>query len=188
LYDATLFTDYEQRLFTKVVALAEKHGKPVNLLVVPSNNIFDAVAQTVLRLDAAEIVAGLSAKMTGQEQSQQLGRAWERLPEMPRRQVCFKIVGPENREQIFYLGAHAPRLTDEDLDVLHEIWLEVSKIPARRKVHHRDVVRVALQRLERDLHDPGDVMLDFYRLEHKTTDRKSAAVAEGAREPNRKIK
>jgi hypothetical protein len=29
LYDENLFTEYEQRLFTKVVALAEKHGKPV---------------------------------------------------------------------------------------------------------------------------------------------------------------
>ena len=172
LYDATLFTDYEQRLFTRVVALAEKHGKPVNLLVVPSNNIFDAVAQTVLRVDAAEIVAGLSAKMTGQEQSQQLGRAWERLPELPRRQVCFKIVGPETREQIFYLGAHAPSLTDDDLDVLHKIWLEVSKVPARRKVHHRDVVRVALERLERDLRGHSDVMLDFYQLEHRGSQRK----------------
>jgi amino acid transporter len=172
LYDATLFTDYEQRLFTRVVALAEKHGKPVNLLVVPSNNIFDAVAQTVLRVDAAEIVAGLSAKMTGQEQSQQLGRAWERLPELPRRQVCFKIIGPETREQIFYLGAHAPSLTDDDLDVLHKIWLQVSKVPARRKVHHRDVVRVALERLERDLRGQSDVMLDFYQLEHRASQRK----------------
>ncbi len=33
LYDANLFTDYEQRLFTRVVALAEKHGKPVDLVV-----------------------------------------------------------------------------------------------------------------------------------------------------------
>ena len=64
LYDTNLFTDYEQRLFTRVVALAEKHGKPVNLVVVPSTNAFDAVAQAALRLDAAEIVAGLSAKMS----------------------------------------------------------------------------------------------------------------------------
>jgi len=169
LYDATLFTDYEQRLFTQVVALAEKHGKPVNLVDVPSNNIFDAVAQTALRLDSAEIVAGLSAKMSAQEQSQQLGRAWERLPEAPRRQVRFRIIEPNNREQSFYLGAHAPRLTDEDIGLVHKIWLEVSKVPARHKVHHRDVVRVALERLERDMLGQSDVMLDFYRLEHKAS-------------------
>ena len=188
LYDETLFTDYEQRLFTKAVALAEKHGKPVNLLVVPSNNVFDAVAQTVLRLDSAEIVAGLSAKISAQEQARQLGRAWERLPEMPRRQVRFKIVAPGARDQIFYLGAHSPRFTEEDLGLIHQIWLEVSKIPARSKVRHRDVVRVALDRLERDLRGPGDVMLDFYRLEHTRTEQERVALPEHAREGTIKLR
>jgi hypothetical protein len=105
--------------------------------------------------------------MSAQEQAQQLGRAWERLPEAPRRQVRFRIIEPNNREQSFYLGAHAPRLTDEDIGLVHKIWLEVSKVPARHKVHHRDVVRVALERLERDMLGQSDVMLDFYRLEHK---------------------
>ena len=188
LYDATLFTDYEQRLFTKVVALAEKHGKPVNLLVVPANNIFDAVAQTVLLLDAADIVAGRSAKMSEQEQAQQLGRAWERLPETPRRQVRFKIVGPNNREQVYYLGAHAPDFTDDDVGLIHKIWLDVSKVPARRKVHHRDVVRVALDRLERDLRGNSDVMLDFYKIEHKSEkgDATGGTAADRAREAARR--
>src|SRR6185295_2045553 len=187
LYDATMFTDYEQRLFTQVVGLAEKHGKPVNLLVVPSNNIFDAVAQTVLRIDASEIVAGLSAKMTAQEQARQLGRAWERLTEMPRRQVAFKLPGPGLSEQVFYLGAHAPRLSEDDINLVHKIWLEVSKIPARRKVHHRDVVKVALDRLERDLRGQTDVMLDFYRLEHQTpADREEVGASAGPRETTRK--
>ena len=35
-----LFTAYEQFLFSKVVALAEKAGKHVDLLVVPSSEIF----------------------------------------------------------------------------------------------------------------------------------------------------
>jgi amino acid transporter len=195
LYDATLFTDYEQRLFTQVVALAEKHGKPVNLVDVPSNNIFDAVAQTALRLDSAEIVAGLSAKMSAQEQSQQLGRAWERLPEAPRRQVRFRIIEPNNREQSFYLGAHAPRLTDEDIGLVHKIWLEVSKVPARHKVHHRDVVRVALERLERDMLGQSDVMLDFYRLEHKASkgngvrgDRTAEIEKEASQSPAKRVR
>jgi amino acid transporter len=166
LYNVNLFTDYEQRLFTKVVALAEKHGKPVNLVVVPSTNIYDAIAQTALQLDSAEIVAGLSAKETAQEQSQNLGRAWERLVGHRHRKVCFRVIVPGNQEVTFDLGAHAPHLTEEDINLIHRIWLDVSKLPARRKVHHRDVVRVALDRLHRDLRGQTDVMLDFYRLEH----------------------
>lgn len=167
LYDSSLFTDYEQRLFTRVVALAEKHGKPVELVVVPATNVADAAAQTGLRLDVAEIIAGLSSKMSEQEQARELGRAWERLPEKPRRQVWLKILGPDNHEYSVYLGAHAPDLTVEDVSLIHKLWLQVSKIPARQRVRHRDVVRVALNRLERDLHGQSDVMLDFYKLEHK---------------------
>lgn len=167
LYDENLFTSYEQQLFTRVVALAEKHGKPVDLLVTPALNIFDAVAQTALRLDSAEIVAGQSSKMTSQEQARNLGRAWERLTDDPRREVRFKVVGFDGKEHVVYLGAHAPNLTEEDISLIHKIWLQVSSIPSRRRVHHRDVVRVALNRLERDLKGQSDVMLDFYKLEHE---------------------
>lgn len=167
LHDENLFTDYERRLFTRVVALAEKHGKPVELVVVPTTNIFDAVAQTALRLDSSVVVAGLSSKMSAQEQARELGRAWERLHEKPRRQVTFKVVEPSGIEHIVNLGAHAPHLTEDDINLIHKLWVKVSSVPSRRKVHHRDVVRVALDRLERDLRGNADVMLDFYNLEHK---------------------
>ena len=167
LYDTNLFTDYEQRLFTRVVALAEKHGKPVELVLVPATNLFDAVAQTAVRLDSAEIVAGLSSKMTGSEQTRELGRAWERLAEKPRRQVWCRIIEPGNREHTVSLGAHAPKLTEEDVNLIHRIWLQVSQLPARRRVHHRDVVRVALERLDRELRGDPEVMLDFYKVERK---------------------
>ena len=167
LSDETLFTEYEQRLFTRVVALAEKHGRPVELVIVPATNIFDAAAQTAMRLDSAVIVAGLSSKMTAQEQSREVGRAWERLPEKPRRQVAFKVIEPSGVEHVVHLGAHAPHLTEEDISLIHKLWVQVSSVPSRRKVHHRDVVRVALDRLERDLRGKTDVMLDFYNLEHK---------------------
>jgi amino acid transporter len=175
LSDETLFTEYEQRLFTRVVALAEKHGKPVELVIVPATNVFDAVAQTALRLDSAVLVAGMSAKMPVQEQARELGRAWERLPEKPRRQVAFKVIEPSGVEHVVYLGAHAPHLTEEDINLIHKLWVQVSNIPSRRKVHHRDVVRVALDRLERDLRGNTDVMLDFYNLEHRESNGKSSA-------------
>ncbi len=167
LYDENLFTDYEQKLFTRVVALAEKYGKPVDLAVVPATNIFDAVVQMAVQLDSSEIVAGKSSKISPQEQARQLGRAWERLSIKPRRQVCFKVVEPEGHEHTIYMGAHAPRLTEEDVNLIHDIWLQVTNIPSRHRVHHRDVVRVALIRLKRDLRGQSDAMLDFYKVEQE---------------------
>jgi amino acid transporter len=167
LYDENLFDDYEQRLFTRVVSLAEKAGKPVDLVIVPASNVFDAVAQTAFRLDSAEIVAGESSKMNAQEQARQLGRAWEGMREQPRRQVKFTIVKEGGGEYAVPLGAHAPSLTEDDVSLIHDIWLQISNKPSRRRVHHRDVVRVALNRLKRDLRGQADVMLDFYKLEQE---------------------
>lgn len=53
-----LFTIYEQRLFSQVVTLAETAGKHVELLVVPSSNVFQAMGHTAVQLNSAEIVAG----------------------------------------------------------------------------------------------------------------------------------
>ena len=167
VYDETMFSEYEQRLFSRVVSLAEKHGKHVDLLIVPSNNVFDAVAQTAITLDSAEIATGRSAKMSAQEQSRQFGRSWENVREQSRRQVKFTMVEEDGGEHEASLGAHTPSLTEEDINLIHDLWLQVSNIPSRRKVHHRDVVRVALNRLRRDLRGQSDVMLDFYKLEQE---------------------
>jgi hypothetical protein len=86
-----LFTTYEQRLFSRVVALAEKVGKRVALLVVPSTDIFQATVLTAVQLSSVEIVAGRSAVRTPVEQARQLGRAWERMPNRPRRQLRFRV-------------------------------------------------------------------------------------------------
>jgi len=178
LVESALFAEYEQRLFTRVVALAEKHGKPVELLVVPSNNVNDAVAVTALKLDSGEIVTGRSAKMTAQEQAREMGASWEHLAEQPRRQVQFRILDTDGTEHSFELGAHAPTLTKADIALIHKLWVQVSRTPSRRRIHHRDVVRVALNRLERDLKGRSDAMLDFYKLEHEDSR------TDGSRQPD----
>ena len=48
------------------------------------------------------------------------------------------------------LGPHPPRLWPEDLDRAHELWLQLQANFGSR-VHHRDVVGVALRRLQKDL-------------------------------------
>jgi hypothetical protein len=54
----------------------------------------------------------------------------------------------------FNMGPHPPRLWPEDIDLLHRLWLELSEKGPGHKLHHRDVVRVALRRLEAELQSP----------------------------------
>lgn len=150
-----LFTGYEQLLFSKVIALAEKAGKHVDLLVVPSSNVFEAIAHTAAQLDSAEIIAGRSSVMTPEEQAQRLGEAWEALPHKPKHQVCFHVVEPGGRAEEFYLGAHAPRLADEDVDLIHRLWLDATHERGMEDVHHREIVTVALARLAEEMKGGG---------------------------------
>ncbi|MDE3167713.1 MAG: APC family permease, partial [Acidobacteriota bacterium] len=55
-----MFADAETDVFTKVVTLAEKAGKHVELMVVPGTDPYDAVVQTAARLQSSRIVMGLS--------------------------------------------------------------------------------------------------------------------------------
>ncbi len=64
LSDDQMFSDYEKELFSHVVEMAEKEGKPVELLEVPAVNPFDALVQTASRLKASRLVTGVSERMT----------------------------------------------------------------------------------------------------------------------------
>jgi amino acid transporter len=138
-----LFTNYEQILFTRVVAVAERHGRSVKLLVVPSTNVFDAVAQTAVRLEASEVVVGESAKMTAADQAHRLGEAWERTARDSALITALVVLSPNGTLHRFALGAHAPSLSGEDIRQIHELWLDAVK-QAGPDVHHRDVVAASL--------------------------------------------
>ena len=48
------------------------------------------------------------------------------------------------------LGPHSPTLTPDDLDLIHKMWLEAAS-EVGVDVHHRDVVRVALEKLRSEI-------------------------------------
>ena len=172
-----LFTDYERELFTRVVAMAEKEGKTVDLLVVPGVNPFDAMVQTAAKLQASRLVTGVSAKMDSEELARRIGTAWENLPE-PRHPFSLEIITPGRPSTFVNLGPHPPRLWPEDVDIVHEMWLEVSDQYAGSKVHHRDIVGVALRRMQKDLHsaERDEVVNDILEeLSHRKDTQKSAA-------------
>jgi len=148
-----VFDHYEQELFTSVVAAAEKEGKPVSLLVVPATDVFDAIVVTAQRLDSIRIVCGASNKLTADEQGKLTGDAWERLPE-PRPRLELEVAFPDGRARIYPLGPHTPRLRQQDLELLHRIWLQVTSDPEYSGLHHYHIVALALQELERELQGP----------------------------------
>jgi amino acid transporter len=154
LQEEELFLDYEQLLFTKVVAVAERHGKPVKLLVVPASNIFDAVAQSAVRLASLEIVVGESAKFSSAEQARLLGEAWERTPGSGKLRTRLTACRLNGAVETFVLGPHLPTLTTDDLELIHRLWLQAVG-PVGLHLHHRDVVRAALEEFSQRLSGEG---------------------------------
>ncbi len=155
LSEEQIFSDYERELFTHVVEIAEKEGKPVELLVVPAVNPYDAMVQSAAKLKASRLVTGVSARMTSEELARRIGLAWENLPE-PRHAFSLEIISPDRPSVFVNLGPHPPRLWPEDVDRLHDLWLRLSDADeVGSKLHHRDIVGVALRRLERDLSQGG---------------------------------
>jgi hypothetical protein len=163
LSDQQLFSDYERELLTSVVTMAEKAGKTVDLLVVPGVDPFDAMVQTAVKLKASRLVTGVSARMDSEELASRIGLAWENLPE-PRHSFSLEIIAEGRPSTYVNLGPHPPRLWPEDLDRTHDLWLRLQQ-SFGHKLHHRDVVGVALRRLEKDLENERqqEVIADLER-------------------------
>ena len=145
-----IFDHYEQELFTAVVAAAEKEGRPVSLLVVPANEVFEAIVVTAQRLDSSRVVCGVSNKLTNDEQAKFTGDAWEKLPE-PKPRLILEVHSPEGISKEYTIGPHTPRLRAEDLELMHKVWLDVTSDPRYCGAHHYHVVKLALEELEREL-------------------------------------
>ena len=113
-----IFSDAETEVFTRVVTLAEKAGKHVELMVVPGADPYDAVVQTAARLQSSRIVMGLSPKLTPSEQGAQVGVLLGATAGAAA--VDFARIVLENQKDIvfFNLGPHPPRLWPEDIDLV----------------------------------------------------------------------
>jgi amino acid transporter len=158
LVSTQIFSDYEQTLFTRAVSVAESYGKKISLLVVPARDVWSAIVQTAISLQSSAVVAGLSTKITAQEQAFQLGRAWEAAPE-PKRQFVLQVVGPTGVVESFRIGPHTPAITTEDMYLTHQLWLRATQEHGMEGLHHSEIVSLALQRLEGDFsQNPQEVL------------------------------
>ncbi len=145
-----VFDHYEQELFTAAVAVAEKEGKPISLLVVPATDVFEAIMVTAQRLDASRVICGLSNKLTADEQAKLTGDAWERLSE-PRPRLTLEVCAPDGSIREYALGPHTPRMRAQDVELMHKLWLDITTDPKFAGAHHYHIVALALEELQREL-------------------------------------
>jgi hypothetical protein len=145
-----VFDHYEQELFTAAVAVAEKEGKPISLLVVPATDVFEAIMVTAQRLESSRVICGLSNKLTADEQAKLTGDAWERMPE-PRPRLTLEVCAPDGTVREFALGPHTPRLRPQDVELMHKLWLNITADSKFAGAHHYHIVALALEELQREL-------------------------------------
>ena len=170
--DATqIFDHYEQELFTAVVAVAEKESKPVSLLVVPGTDVFEAIMVTAQRLASSKIACGRSNKLTADEQGKLTGDAWERLPE-PRPRLTLVVFEPDGTSEEYLLGPHTPRMRPQDINLMHKVWLDITKDPRFAGAHHYHIVALALEELQRELKtgEMRDELLDKLEREMRASE------------------
>ena len=71
--------EYDRQLMTAVLERAERLGKVITPLVIPTNNPVHAVLKTAMELNVHEVVMGASNKFTADEQMDQIALYWINL-------------------------------------------------------------------------------------------------------------
>lgn len=111
--DSPELDPYDQQLMTAVVNLAEKAGKQVTPLIVPTNNPLHAVLNTAKDLQAQELVMGASNKYTADEQLEQIAFYWINLHGGNQPPLTVRILG---RDRDMYLdiagGNRIPKISE----------------------------------------------------------------------------
>lgn len=96
----TSIDDADRELLTKIVSVAERVGKQVHPVVLPTNNPLYAIATTARDLGANEIVLGVSEQMHAETQLEQFAIAWGSATAEPcyskiASQLIVRIIGPQ---------------------------------------------------------------------------------------------
>jgi amino acid transporter/nucleotide-binding universal stress UspA family protein len=104
---------YDQQLMTAVVDRAEKAGKRVKPLIVPTNNPLHAIIRTAKDLQAHELIMGASNKYTADEQLEQIAFYWISMHEGQPAPITVRVL---SRDRDMYLdlggGNRIPKISE----------------------------------------------------------------------------
>jgi amino acid transporter len=113
---------YDQRLMTAVVQRAEKSGKEVTPLIVPTNNPLFAVINTAKTLDVQELIVGVSNKNTADEQLDQVALYWFNVCEGNPRPLTVRIVSHDREVHLDLAGGNRiPKISERQARSVAEL-------------------------------------------------------------------
>ena len=72
------------------------------------------------------------------------------LPD-PRPPFNLEIFTPQGQHEFFLLGPHAPNLTRNEVNLVHQLWLRLADMVAPAELHHHDVVHFCLDEVKQEL-------------------------------------
>jgi hypothetical protein len=87
--------------------------------------------------------------MSAEEQAFNLGRAWETIPE-PKLQFILQVVRQDCGVSTFRIGPHTPSMKNEDVLMVHRLWLNITREPGLAGLHHHEILTEAVARFARD--------------------------------------
>jgi hypothetical protein len=91
--------DDEMRVFSKVVHIAEKAGKPASLVAIPGEHPYSLILQAAQKLRSSRVVISASSSKSLIEQQREIEQAWEQIPGS-RHKVLVEILGNTNQRPI----------------------------------------------------------------------------------------
>jgi amino acid transporter/nucleotide-binding universal stress UspA family protein len=113
---------YDQQLMTAVVERAEKAGKKVKPLIVPTNNPLHAVLKLAQEVNAQEIIMGASNKYPADVQLDQVALYWMNLHQGEPRPLTVRLL---SRDRDVYLdlagGNRIPHISERQARTVAEL-------------------------------------------------------------------
>jgi amino acid transporter len=114
--------DFDQHLMTAVVDRAEKAGKQVRPLILPTNNPLFAIINTAKDLKAQELVMGASNKYTADEQLEQIAFYWINMHGGQPPPLTVRILGRDRDVHLDLAGgSRIPRISERQARSVAEL-------------------------------------------------------------------
>jgi amino acid transporter/nucleotide-binding universal stress UspA family protein len=128
---------YDQQLMTAVVQRAERAGKEVKPLIIPTNNPLYAVIRTAKDLGAQELVMGASNKYTADEQLEQIGFYWISLHDGQPTPLTVRILGRDRDVHLDLAGGNRiPKISERKARSVAELRAAGVGVDRVLMVHH----------------------------------------------------